>query len=270
MSRSRRTLKLALLALVVLSIALLAVACGGSKEATDTTTQTQTQTNESDGTTINTRRVLVYFMRDGQIAAVARRLPRVLAVGRAALNRMIPGPTAKEQSIGLGSTIAGGTRVLSLEIENGQATLSLSSALYRSALAQVVFTLTQFATVKKVVVIAGGTTTEPLDRSSFENLSPAILVETPSPYEPVSSPLRVTGTANVFEATFQLELRDSSDTVIAQKTVTATSGTGTRGTFDTTLKFSGGSGPATLIAFEYSAEDGSRIHQVEIPIRISG
>ena len=46
--------------------------------------------------------------------------------------------------------------------------------------------------------------------------------------------------------------------------VTATSGTGTRGTFDFTTKAV--DDPATLVVFETSAEDGSRTREVEIPL----
>ena len=50
----------------------------------------------------------------------------------------------------------------------------------------------------------------------------------------MSSPLRVTGTANTFEATFNYELNDTDGKVVDKNFVTATSGTGTRGTFDFT------------------------------------
>ena len=53
--------------------------------------------------------------------------------------------------------------------------------------------------------------------------------------------------------------------------VTATSGTGTRGTFDfTTKKFAiPFDGVGSLVVFERSAEDGSRTKLVEIPLRMS-
>ena len=85
--------------------------------------------------------------------------------------------------------------------------------------------------------------------------------------EQVSSPLRATGTANTFEATFQYELVDSEGNVVDNNFVTATSGTGTRGTFDfTTGDFSE---VAKLVVFENSAEDGSRINEVEIPLTVA-
>ena len=51
--------------------------------------------------------------------------------------------------------------------------------------------------------------------------------------------------------------------------VTATCGNGCRGTFDGTISAPAGfSGPAVLRLFERSAEDGSELHTVEVPITI--
>ena len=80
-------------------------------------------------------------------------------------------------------------------------------------LAQVVFTLTQFPTVDgvrfkldgKLIDTLGGEgiiIDEPLDRDDYEDMSPAILVESPTVGATLRSPMRITGTANVFEAVF--------------------------------------------------------------------
>ena len=87
-------------------------------------------------------------------------------------------------------------------------------------------------------------------------------------FDDVTSPIRATGTANTFEATFHYELTDTDGRIVDEDFVTATSGTGTRGTFDsrrTSTRSLDGIG--SLIVFERSAEDGSRIHVVEIPLR---
>ena len=78
----------------------------------------------------------------------------------------------------------------------------------------------------------------------------------------------MTGTANTFEANFQYELTDADGRVIAENFVTATSGTGTRGTFEFTVPFEF-DGDGTLIVFESSAKDGSRINVAEIPLRMT-
>ena len=49
----------------------------------------------------------------------------------------------------------------------------------------------------------------------------------------------------------------------------ATSGSGTRGTFDETLSFSSSvHGDATLVVFESSAKDGSEVNVVEVGVKI--
>lgn len=138
--------------------------------------------------------------------------------------------------------------------------------LTRPALAQVVYTLTQFPDIEAVET--GG---ERYARADFEDFTPAILVESPLPFEEVTSPLRVTGTANTFEATFNYELTDTDGRIVDKGFVTATSGTGTRGTFDfTTAPFTVPfDGIGSLIVFELSAKDGSRIHLVEIPLKMA-
>jgi germination protein M len=106
-------------------------------------------------------------------------------------------------------------------------------------------------------------------RTDFETETPAILVESPTAREEVSSPLRITGSANTFEATFNVEIVDERGRVLGKRFVTATSGSGTRGTFDAEVPFKASAkGPGKLIVFELSAEDGSRIHEVEIPLQI--
>jgi hypothetical protein len=80
----------------------------------------------------------------------------------------------------------------------------------------------------------------------------------------------VWGTANTFEATFDYDLVDGAGKVVANHFVTATSGSGTRGTYDFTIRFSAPAGSGKLVVYELSAKDGSRIHQVEIPLTFTG
>ncbi len=104
-------------------------------------------------------------------------------------------------------------------------------------------------------------------RADFEDETPIILVESPLPFQHVKSPLRATGTANTFEATFNYDLTDPDGKIIATHFVTATSGSGTRGTFDFTVPFTvDRSGLGELIVYELSAANGQRIHINEIPV----
>ncbi len=132
------------------------------------------------------------------------------------------------------------------------------------------YTLTQFPTVRSVDLEGAAYLVTGFSRDDFEELTPAILVESPLSFDDVTSPLRATGTANTFEANFQYELTDTDGRIIAEHFVTATSGTGTRGTFEFTVPFTVNfDGVGELIVFESSAKDGSRINLVEIPLRMT-
>jgi immunoglobulin-like protein involved in spore germination len=179
--------------------------------------------------------VRVYFLRDGKVAPVGRTLP----ISRESLVQALDaGPTAEERALGF----AGG-----------------------AGLAERVYTLSQFAPERPVTV--GG---KDYTRAGFEDETPAILVESPLPFQTVHGPeLDAAGTANTFEATFAYELVDASGRVLAHHFVTATSGSGTRGTFAFTVPFSVDRAEAgQLVVFENSAENGQRIHQVVIPLTL--
>jgi hypothetical protein len=98
----------------------------------------------------------------------------------------------------------------------------------------------------------------------------AIVIESPTAGEIVSSPITVKGTANTYEAVFQLQILDSKGQVVLSQRVQATSGTGTRGTFTAVLTPQADvHGPVTLRAFEYSAKDGLPINIVDVPISLT-
>jgi germination protein M len=222
--------------------------CGGGKK-------------ETTPPTVETTSFRVYFMRDGKVQPVLRTVPKTDDAAKAALDALGQGPTAAEQQdLGVTTAVTGSPTVA---ISSGTAHVDTSAGAAGSA--QIVYTLTQYPTVR-TVVIAGKTYT----RKSFEDRTPQILVETPLPFQRITSPLHATGTANTFEATFQYELRDLDGKVVARHFVTATSGTGTRGTFDVTIPFRfHHPGMGAFVVYELSAEDGSRIHQVEIPVELT-
>lgn len=255
------------------------------QETTTTVVEQTTTTTEAQGTMM----VNVYFSQNEKICATARVLPKAPEVGAAAVKALLEGPTAAEKTAGMVSNIPEGTTFLGLTIQNGIATVDLSKE-YASGggslsmamrLAEVVFTLTQFPTVQGVnfkldgvpVDVFGGegiVLDHPVNRSDYEDLSPAILVESPTFEREVSSPLRIRGTANVFEAVFQVNIVNWDGLIIAQETVHASSGTGQRGTFDVTVPFSiDKAGRGALIVFSKSPKDGSNINVVEIPLRLT-
>ena len=105
-------------------------------------------------------------------------------------------------------------------------------------------------------------------KTGSEDPLPPIVIESPLPGDSVASPIHVTGTANVFEATVSFEVRDHAGDVVMRGFTTATSGNGTRGTFETELAVPELAGPATIVAFEASAEDGSPLHVVQVPVTV--
>jgi hypothetical protein len=203
-----------------------------------------------------------YFLLNGKVQPVLRTVPETKAVAGATLNALLEGPTKTEKQLGLSSLVppeaswtvhrVGGVLSVDGDVPAGQ------------PLAQVVYTLTQFQNATTVDINGRRYT-----RADFEDLTPVILVESPLPFETVHSRLRATGTANTFEATFQYELTDPDGKIISKHFVTATSGSGIRGTFDFTVPFTvSRSGLGELIVYENSAANGKRIHLVEIPVNL--
>jgi hypothetical protein len=253
------------------AVVALAAGCGHSARSTEaplrsstsgTTTATAPTTTQL-GTSQAELLIGVYFLRDGKVAPVGRTV-MAPAVASGALRQLALGPTASEQAQGFASAASGAPSGVTLE--NGIATVDLPDVSH-SGLAQVVYTLTQFPTVHGVRTSRMIGDAEPLTRADFEDVTPAILVESPLPGATVTSPLRVRGTANTFEATFDLAIFNSSGVRVAWRFVTASSGSGTRGTYDTTISFPHTGGPITLVAYEPSAENGKPLHTVRIPLR---
>lgn len=254
----------ALLALASMAVGLLLLAgCGDGDDGDTGTTDTVTTTQPAETTALS-----VYWLLDGKVWPVLREVEETETVAEAALEELLSGPTQEEEDeLFFSSAVPEGLELESVEVEDGVARVELSEEIPEEALAQAAYTVTQFPTVDSVE-IAGETYT----RADFEALTPAILVESPRFFEEVGNPVRATGTANTFEANFQYELTDTDGRIVDEGFVTATSGSGERGTFDFTtdeyeIPFDG---VGALFVFELSAEDGSRMNLVEIPVRMSG
>ena len=141
-------------------------------------------------------------------------------------------------------------------------------------------TLTQFPSVRTVSIVVAGIGPVLLQDGSGQSLTGGataagyvdltaaalIFVRTPARDSTVSSPVHVAGTANTFEATFQLEIH-AGQKLVRTQTITATSGSGTRGTWSVTLDLP--PGEVTLVFYEASAEDGSHLHTTEVPFTCS-
>ena len=257
--------------ILLAAIAALAAGCGhktrSSSPPLERHSSTVGTTTAPSTTTLPNSRgqvlVRVYLLRDGKVAPVARPVTSP-AVAGGALDRLAAGPSTAEHADGLTSAVQSEPR--GLTIRDGIATVDVQNASH-AGLAQIVYTLTQFPTIQGVRTSRMLGDAKPLTRANFEDVTPAILIESPLPDETVTSPLRVYGTANTFEATFDLEILNSSGVKIAWRFVTASSGSGTRGTYDTTMSFPHTGGAITLVAYEPSAENGKPLHVVRIPLR---
>jgi germination protein M len=233
--------------------------------------------------------VSAFFSSDEHVALVERTVPYTVATSRAALSELLAGPTAAERELGLGTAIPDGTTLIDVGISpSGTATVDLSadfesgggSMSMSMRLAQLVFTMTQFPTVSAVELAIEGTPVtvfgpegivldHALTRADFEDLTPAILVEGPAPFEAVGPQVRVHGTANVFEATFMVRLSDATGRVLYEHFQMATSGTGTRGAFDFVIEVvRAAPGTGLLRLWEPSAKDGADTNVVEIPLEL--
>lgn len=105
-------------------------------------------------------------------------------------------------------------------------------------------------------------TPEPTDGTE-----PAIVVEQPASGDEVVSPVRISGTADVFEATVHVRILGSGGLELAARFTTATCGSGCRGEFSTKLSFFiEKTQEGTIEVFESSAEDGSPVNLVSVPV----
>ncbi len=251
----------------LLALPLVAAACGATESGSTTTSIPEPATTApvSPEPTV----VAAYFLRDGKVAPVAERVPHTEAVATAALTTLLAGPPE-----GYASEIPEGARDATVRIADGLATVTVPDALSEpteAAAAQIVYTLTRFATVSAVELrLADGTVVLPrATRAGYEEETPLILVESPLPGAETSSPLRVSGTASVFEATVRLELvRDGE--ILAATTATAAEGAPGRGAFAAELPFEG-SGAATLVAYSPNVGDGGppKLHEVDVPVTLA-
>jgi hypothetical protein len=233
-----------------------------------------------------------------QIVLTYAEIPAVEGIARATLEKLFEGVPPDLPEIGTG--INPDTEILGLTIEDGTARLDLSEDFQNSNLgstadgiqiAQITATLLQFDTVKRVLFLVEGEVPEyffghgivldgPQDLQDIDGRLPAIVVESPYPEETVDETFTVTGTANVFEANvsyrildgdgFEVEYRalDADGNEVDPGFTTATSGSGTRGTYSFTVELIQETDFVMIEVFQASAEDGRPMDVVQVPVRV--
>lgn len=253
---------------------------------TETASPTPSAVDTTDPGAITT--VALYLLRGETLGVAHRAVPATGAPATAAMDALLQGPDKREKAAGLGTAIPAGTMLNGIVIEDGTARVDLSeefasgggSLSMQARVAQVVYTLTQFRTVKRVDFFIDGAPVEALGgeglmldagqrRADWKGFLPAIFVESPAVGDTATTPVRVMGTAMVFEATFQAEILGPDGEVLASETVTATRGAPQRGAFTVAIAFDVPSPPrGALRVYEVSMKDGSRMNTVRVPLRL--
>lgn len=249
-------------------------AVGTSVVGTSTTSANST-TAPSTSTPDTTVNVGAYFVHAERLTVLGRRV--AAATPYSAVQALLAGPTANERTAGVLTLVPAGTRLLGADVKGTEITLDLShefergggSFAVRMALAQVVYTVTQFQGVNSVRFRIDG---EPRDMISGEGIMvdpatpdqyrddvlPGILLQSPVPGDAYREPITIRGASNVFEATVNYQLVAPNGTVLIEGVTTATCGTGCWGTFRYQLPAlpAGTTGPITLRVFDWSEADG--------------
>ncbi len=278
---------------VILGVLLLVAAgCGDDQAAEDGASgSTSTTAASAAGSTTSVpdggdAEVRVYFVR-GEYVATAGRSVEAPAVARGAMTELLAGPDAFESDIGMTTEIPGDTELLGVDVADGAATVDLSGAFESGGgslsmqlrVAEVVFTLTQFATVDSVsfeldgeaVEAIGGEGVDATDltRADMTGVTPFILVESPVPGATVASPLEVSGIANTFEANVQYTMTDGEGLIVDEGFTTAGAGNGTWGDFAFTTTFEvPRAGLGALVVFQEDAATGAQADIYEVPVNV--
>ncbi len=209
------------------------------------------ESGQDAGQRDGTRTVTAFYVRPGGgtlwVEPERRRLDQpTLAVATAALRELLQ---ASPRAPGLRPVVPEPVRVLGVSRRGGTLRVNLDPSIRRPALGgaaeqalqqAIAHTGAQFPTVDRVRVLLGGRMvesvwghapwSEPLEPDLFA-LSP-IDITRPAPGARVTrGPLTVAGTANTFEATVKLALRDPRGKLVEQTFATASCGTGCRGRF---------------------------------------
>ena len=226
----------------------------------------------------------VYFAWNENVGTAGR--PDAPATPEGALAALLKGPDAFETDIGMNTQIPEATELLGVSVSGGTAVVDLSGAFQSGGgslsmqlrVAQVVFTATQFDSVEQVTIKLDGASVDAiggegvpandLDRSDFTNVTPAVLVESPTPGASVTSPLTVSGISNTFEAGVNYTIADGDGLILVEGSTTATAGNGTYGDFEFTETFENAKpGIGAVIASQDDAKDGGQRDVYEVPVR---
>ena len=282
----------------LIALVLASCASGAGETTTTVAPATTTTTAASTTTTAEPIGMAVYFLLeelDDQspgpfLVPVYREAEAGTDSAMAVVEALLAGPTSGEitGTPAISTAIPEGTEVLGVDISDGLATVDLSGEYddgggsfgMFARLAQVVYTLTRLPDVDEVAFAIEGEMVAvfssegieldgPQQRDDYHDLLPPIFVDYPAWGEPVSSPIQVSGLSNVFEAVSQVMLTDDDGEPLLEDTVMATCGTGCWGAWEIEIPYEVDRQQfGSLIVWEFSAQDGSRIHIREYPVQL--
>jgi germination protein M len=252
------------------------------------------QTEQPDSSDQNdpaqTMEIAVYYLKSTDqefyLVREVHQVEKTTEVAQAALNELIKGDPVTPDAY---RVLPEDTRILGINIDNGLATVDFSPEVLRAnvgssgeglGIASIVNTLTEFPTIQEVAFTVDGQVEnamdwwghvglyeQPFQRDLSNVFEPAIWVTSPVKDQVISSPLKISGNARVFEATVSFRLKDAAGNVLAQGFATAAEGAPGRGDFEGELAFKpDGSGQGQLEVFEESMKDGSDLNKVIIPV----
>lgn len=239
-----------------------------------------------------TEEVVVYYLKDYtddiHLVREVHQVSELKDIKMAALEELITGPPRTE---GAYQVLPENTKVRGIKVKDGLATVDFSREVLQAnvgskgeslGILSVVNTLAEFPDVEQVSFTVDGEVDErtrdwwghvglyeqPFKPNLSEVWEPAIWVTSPKPGEKVSSPLTVTGSAQVFEATVSFRLVTKEGIKLVEDFVTASAGAPERGTFKAVLEFRP---PAAedgyLEVFWNSPKDGSELDKVRVPVK---
>lgn len=245
----------------------------------------------SEPPVVQTMNVAVYYLKNNNnemyLVREVHQVEKSAGVARAALNELISGTPITS---GAFKVLPADTKILDIKIENSLATVDFSKEVLEAnvgasgeglGIASIVNTLTEFPTVQKVQFTVNGKAEngmdwwghvglyeQPFERNLNSVHEPVIWVNAPATGQTITSPVKISGNARIFEAMVSFRLKDKNGNILAQGSTMAAAGAPDRGDFEGKLNFS----PPTaeegqLEVFEVSMKDGSDLNMVIIPVK---
>lgn len=217
-----------------------------------------------------TKRIVPYWMRDCPspdravevgtcrvAAGEARLIPAAADVLPAVMKELLAGPNPAEAAAGMTSNLRDVATLNALSVEGDTAIADFNryfeTATTRPQVAQVVYTLTQFAGVTKVRFLIdhatnGATGVPAVGRAEMTALTPLIFVDTPSFNATVTHTVNVTGSARIPGGAVSYRIDTADGTAVGDGTSTVPAVAGARGPLAFTILVPPGvSGPVTLV-----------------------